>query len=111
MTLQTEIIAMTRWTTGKKGIEYPSRYVVLAWKNDDGAIVEYSRHMQVNDGKHDDYFTYGHYYGDCKSALNDLRDTVIKLNKDFPEGNPSHIPGTSPVIDADKYPIGAKYLM
>ena len=84
------IIAATKISTGGDG-EYPVRYVVL--KRPCGDVHEYSRHMQVFDGVHKDYFVYGHYYSTSKDALEDMLRSMRENNESYPEGNISHIPG------------------
>jgi hypothetical protein len=88
----TKIVAATKVSAGKKGLEYPSRYVVLRWSKGTNAH-EYSRHMQVMDGIHDDYFIYGHYKSHYEDALEDMLKSMRENNESFPYGNISYIPG------------------
>lgn len=90
MAKTTQIVAATGWSKGGGG-EYPSRYVILKWRKGSSAH-PYSRHMQVNDGKHKDYYIYGHYHMTFKGALNDLELSVIENNQGFSQRNPSYIP-------------------
>ena len=90
-TNEKKIIAATNWSEGRGGLEYPSRYVVLEWG--EGNYHKYSRHMQVNDGEHDDYFIYGHYYSFMEDAMNDMIISMNDNNKNYPLGNISHMPG------------------
>ena len=80
-------VAYTKWSKGGQG-EYPVRYVVLEWPKKG----EYSRNIQIKDGKNDDYYIYGHYYLTFDAALNDLKKSVQENNRDYPVGNVSHIP-------------------
>jgi hypothetical protein len=84
------IIAATKVSKGGNG-EYPVRYVVL--KRPYGDVHEYSRHMQVFDGVHEDYFICGHYCSTYEDALEDMLRSMRENNEDYPEGNISHIPG------------------
>ena len=85
-----KIVAATKVSTGGNG-EYPSRYVVLEWAK--GNVQEYSRHMQVMDGEHDEYFIYGHYYCEYEWALGDMIHSMNENNASYPKGNISHMPG------------------
>lgn len=87
----TQIIAATKISKGGNG-EYPVRYVVLKWKKGTSAH-PFSRHMQVIDGKHDEYYIYGHYKCTLKDALDDMVESMNDNNKSYPSGNVSHIPG------------------
>ena len=84
------VIAATKTSTGAYG-EYPSRYVVLKWNY--GSVHSFSRHMQVFDGKSDEYFIYGHYHMTFDDALTDMISSMKENNKTYPEGNGSHFPG------------------
>jgi hypothetical protein len=84
-----KIIAMSCWSKGGNG-EYPVRFVVT----DRGMkpAHRYARHMQVNDGKNEDYFIYGHYMSTLIDALVDAQKSVRENQADFKPGNVSHIP-------------------
>lgn len=88
---RTMVIAATKRSTGGRG-EYPVRYVVLEWKEGTSAH-PYSRHMQVFDGEHDEYYIYGHYHMTLDDAINDMVTSVRENNASYPLGNVSHIPG------------------
>ena len=90
------IIAATNKSNGGRG-EYPVRYVVLKWMS--GSAHPYSRHMQVFDGKHDDYFIYGHYKCTAEDAIEDMITSMIDNNKTYHDGNVSHIPGIDYSVD------------
>lgn len=49
--------------------------------------------MQVKDGKHDNYFIYGHFFTLFDGAMNDMIRSIKENNRDYPYGNVSHIPG------------------
>jgi hypothetical protein len=87
----TTVIAATNVSKGGRG-EYPSRYVVLKWKEGTN-YHPYSRHMQVFDGVHDEYYIYGHYHCSLKDAIKDMVKSMLDNNKSYCEGNVSHIPG------------------
>jgi hypothetical protein len=98
------VVAATKKSEGGHG-EYPVRYVVLKWfKWSKGLLVtkEYSRHMQVFDGVHEDLFKFGNYYCDVNDAIKDLVRTVEENNRDYPLGNISHIPGGMDFVDGDE---------
>lgn len=97
------VIAATRKSIGGQG-EYPVRFVVLKWQKWTQGVLstkEYSRHMQVFDGVHEDYFIYGHYYCEMKDAMDDLVRSVKENNRDYPEGNVSHIPAGLDFFNSD----------
>jgi hypothetical protein len=97
------VIAATKKSEGGHG-EYPVRYVVLKWfKWSKGILAtkEYSRHMKVFDGVHEDNFKHGHYYCDVDDAIKDLVRTVDENNRSYPVGNISHIPAGMDFIDGD----------
>ncbi len=83
------ILAVSRYSEGGRG-EYPCRYVVLDWGPD--KVQRYSRSLQVNDGKHKNYFIYDHYYSTFAAAFADAVKSVQKDHKEYSKGNPSHIP-------------------
>jgi hypothetical protein len=89
--LPVTVVAATKRSVGGNG-DYPSRYVVLKWDKGSSAH-EYSRHMQVFDGKSDQYFIYGHYFMTFEDALVDMVESLKKNNESYPEGNVSYFPG------------------
>jgi hypothetical protein len=102
------VIAYTKWTQKGK-MDNPIRYVVLEHVHD-GKIMEYSRHMEIDDGVHKENYAHGDYCGTAREALNSLMNTVIKNNRIFLEGNVSHIPGVvEELADIDELPLGSKY--
>jgi len=88
---RTMVIAATKRSIGGRG-EYPVRYVVLKWKESASAH-PYSRHMQVFDGEHDEYYIYGHYHMTLDDAVSDMIQAMKENNALYPLGNISHIPG------------------
>jgi hypothetical protein len=90
-------IVSTNWTKGKKGMEYPFRYVVLARVHDNGELKEFSRHMEVRQPglpKGEKAYYHGHYYQHLKHALDDLTKTLKEHKMMFPTpSNQSHIAG------------------
>lgn len=84
-----KIVAMSCWSTGGRG-EYPVRVVVLDLGADPS--YRYSRNLQVNDGKNDDYFIHSHHKSTLVDALVDAQQAVEENNRDFKPGNISHIP-------------------
>jgi hypothetical protein len=86
-----EVIAATPYSKGGQG-DYPSRYVILKWTKGDGTVMEYSRHMQIKDGVHKDYFIYGHYFRTYADAMSDLLRSVETNNKGISPKNVSYIP-------------------
>jgi len=86
-----EIIAATPYSKGGHG-EYPARYVILKWVKGVGSVMEYSRHMQIKDGVHKDYFIYGHYFNTYVDAMKDLFRSVEENNKGIDVKNVSYIP-------------------
>jgi len=84
-----KIVGMSCWSTGGEG-EYPVRYVVLDWGPD--KTQRYSRHLQVNDGKTENYFIHGDYKGTLIDALASAQKSVKGNNESFRKGNISHIP-------------------
>jgi glycerol-3-phosphate cytidylyltransferase-like family protein len=104
------VVAATKKSNGQEGIEYPSRYVVLKWAKFVAGIYvtsQYSRHMQVFDGVHDDYFIYGHYYTYFDDALQDMVKSMEDNNRSYPLGNISHMPGTD-FVDGSELPVSDK---
>jgi hypothetical protein len=103
-----EILAATEWSAGAVH-EYPERIVVVAHKSDDGTIMEYSRHyQQIRDGK--PALFHGNYYGRFSQAMQDLRDTLERNNRNFPKGSISHFPGIAFILPGtDALPVGKKY--
>lgn len=85
-----KVIAYTPWSKGGGG-EYPVRLVILKW-NRGTSSHEYSRHMQVKDGIHKDYFIYGHYHSTYDDAMHDLMKSVLENNHDYSPKNVSYIP-------------------
>lgn len=90
MSVNVQVVAATKPSVGGRG-EYPSRYVVLRWIS--GSAHPFSRHEQIFDGKHDDYFIYGHYHCHLETALEDMIKSMNDNNKSFPKHNISYIPG------------------
>jgi hypothetical protein len=86
-----KVVAATYYSTGRDGLEYPSRYVVLEWG--DGNYQRYSRHMQVDNGKDKDYFIYGHYYDRYADAFEDMVKSMNENDRSYLLGNISHMGG------------------
>lgn len=85
------VVAATKKSTGEKHLEYPCRLVVLEWR---GKMFQpFSRHTQVFDGVHEDYFIHGHYFDTYEDAYSDMFDEMIRHNMNYPMGNISHYPG------------------
>ena len=91
------IVAATKWSTGGQG-DYPSRFVVLKWPPKSSAH-EYSRHMQVDDGKKDNYFIYGHYFTLFQDALNDMKDALNSNNGGIARNHVDYMPGIDFIDD------------
>jgi hypothetical protein len=85
------IMAATPYSKGGRG-ERPARYVIIKWMKGGGSVMEYSRHMQIKDGVHKDYFIYGHYFNTYVDALKDLLRSVAENNKGIDPKNVSYIP-------------------
>jgi len=81
------IVAYSKWSKGGRG-EYPVRFVVLHWPGKG----EYSRHLQVKDGKSKEYFIYGNYYQTFDGAYQNMLKAIQENNSTFSDGNVSHIP-------------------
>jgi hypothetical protein len=92
------VIAATPYSKGGRG-EYPARYVILKWTKGVGSVMEYSRHMQIKDGVHKDYFIYGHYFNTYVDAMKDLFRSVEENNKGIDPKNVSYIPAGVKQID------------
>ena len=86
------IVVATKWSRGGNG-EYPVRFVVAEWPPVRGQMDRFSRYMQVDDGTHDSYFIYGHYFPRFEDAMNDLTRSLRENNQDFSVNSVAHIPG------------------
>lgn len=84
-----DILLATQPSEGKKGIEYPFRFVLVEWFNPDGSTREYSTHIDVVDRG----LSNGHYHQTWEGAMQEFGERVNEHNKSFRKGNVSHIPG------------------
>ena len=85
------VVAATAYSKGGQG-DYPARYVILKWMKGGGSVMEYSRHMQIKDGVHKDYFIYGHYFHTYADAMKDMIRSIETNNKGISKTNVSYIP-------------------
>ena len=106
--IKDKVVAATGWSKGGHG-EYPCRYVVCARQTSKGETEEYARFMQVKDGKHKDYFIYGHYYGTFHQALADMEKSFKENNRDYGPGNVSHMAKTGGFVRKGPFPMGTRY--
>ena len=82
ITVETKIIGETGFSTGSD-IEVPMQLIL---KEEDGSYV--TRFKRKDNGAE----FYGHYLGDdLERAKRGFRARVEAHNKDYPEGNPSHV--------------------
>lgn len=88
--MEGKLIAYTGYSEGRKGFEYPIRFILREVHKEDR--IEYVSHEQVNDGEHEMYTIYGHYsYGTREDAVYDFVCRVREHNEMYEPGNISHV--------------------
>lgn len=85
-----KILLATQPSKGEPGLEYPFRFVLVAWFHSDGTLREYSTHVDILNERG---LSNGHYHQTWEDALQEFSERITEHNRSFRKGNISHIPG------------------